>query len=102
MSDIEFYVPEGETIPTDLRLYVGDEYVKYKRIERGFRFLVYLDDEGRAMEVVEKIVSVMIQEHDESEHGVSWRTVSLKVVPQEDRYKIGTMIDWVYRVRDSY
>ena len=102
MSDIEFYVPEGETIPTDLRLYVGDEYVIYKRIEGGFRFLVYLDDEGRAMEVVEKIVSVMIQEHDESEHGVSWRTVSLKVVPQEDRYKIGTMIDWVYRVRDSY
>ena len=54
------------------------------------------------MEIVEKIVRVMIQEHDESEHGVSWRTVSLKVVPQEDRYKIGTMIDWVYRVRDSY
>ena len=102
MSDIEFYVPKGETIPTDLRLYVGDEYVIYKRIEGGFRFLVYLDDEDRAMEVVEKIVSVMIQEHDESEHGVSWRTVSLKVVPQEDRYKIGTMIDWVYRVRDSY
>ena len=57
---------------------------------------------GWAMEVAEKIVRVMIQEHDESEHGVSWRTVSLKVVPQEDRYKIGTMIDWVYRVRDSY
>ena len=102
MSDIEFYVPKGETIPTDLRLYVGDKYVEYKRIEGGFRFLVYLDDEDRAMEVAEKIVRVMIQEHDESEHGVSWRTVSLKVVPQEDRYKIGTMIDWVYRVRDSY
>lgn len=102
MSDIEFYVPKGETIPTDLRLYVGDKYVEYKRIEGGFRFLVYLDDEDRAMEVAEKIVRVMIQEHDESEHGVSWRTVSIKVVPQEDRYKIGTMIDWVYRVRDSY
>lgn len=102
MSDIKFYVPKGETIPTNLSLYVGDEYVTYERIEGGFRFLVYLDDEDRAMKVVEKIVRVMIQEHDESEHGVSWRTVSLKVVPQEDRYKIGTMIDWVYRVRDSY
>ena len=102
MSDIKFYVPKSETIPTALRLYVGDEYVTYTRTEGGFRFLVYLDDEDRAMRVVEKIVRVMIQEHDESEHGVSWRTVSLKVVPQEDRYKIGTMIDWVYRVRDSY
>ena len=102
MSDIKFFVPKSETIPTGLRLYVGDAYVTYTRIEGGFRFLVYLDDEDRAMDVVEKIVRVMLQEHDESEHGVSWRTVSLKVVPQEDRYKIGTMIDWVYRVRDLY
>lgn len=102
MSDIEFYIPKGETIPTDLRLYVGDEYVMYKRIKGGFRFQVYLDDEDRAMEVVKKIVRVMIQEHDESQHGVSWRTVSLKVVPQEGRYTISTMIEWIYRVRDSY
>lgn len=102
MSDIKFYIPKGETVPTDMRLYVGDVYVTYHRIDNGFRFEILLDDENKAMEVAEKIVSRMKYEHDEAQHGVSWRTVSLDVVPQEDRYKIGTIIDWKYRVRDSY
>lgn len=102
MSDIKFYVPKGETIPTDLRLYVGDVYVDYERIKGGFRFRTFIDDEDQALEIVRRIVEVMIREHDESEHGVSWRTVSLEVVPQEERYKLGVMIDWKYRVRDSY
>lgn len=102
MSEIRFYIPEGETIPTDLRVYVDDVYVDYERIKGGFRFRVFLDDEDRALDIVEEIAQTMIREHDESEHGVSWRTVSLEVVPQEERYKIGTVIDWKYRVRDSY
>lgn len=102
MIDIKFYIPKGETIPTDLRLYVGDVYVDYERIKGGFRFRTFLDDEERAMEIVNLIVEKMIREHDESEHGVSWRTVSLEIVPREERYKFGTMIDWKYRVRDSY
>jgi hypothetical protein len=44
----------------------------------------------------------MKREHDESQHGVSWRTVSLEVVPQDERYRIDTVVDWIYRVRDSY
>ena len=101
MSEIKFYIPKDETIPTDLKLYVDDVYVKYERIDGGFRF-VLLDDEEKAMEVVNEIVQKMIREHDESQHSVSWRTVSLEVVPQEERYKIGTIIEWKYRVRDSY
>ena len=27
MSEIKFYIPKDETIPTDLRLYVGDIYM---------------------------------------------------------------------------
>lgn len=102
MSDIKFYIPSDETIPTDLRLYVGKVYVKYERIKNGFRFFVLLDDEEQAMKVAEEIVQQMILEHDESQHGVSWRTVSLEVVPQDARYKVDTIIDWKYRVRDSY
>lgn len=102
MRDIRFYVPEGETIPTDLRLYVGDIYVKYHRIDNGFRFEVLLDDENKAMEIAKQIVEQMKFEHDEAEHGVSWRTKSLVVIHQEERYKIGTIIDWEYYVRDSY
>jgi len=102
MSKIKFYIPKDETIPTDLSLYVDNVYVQYEKINGGFAFHVFLDDETKAMEVVNKIVQQMIREHDESQHGVSWRTVSLEVVPQEERYKIGTMIEWKYRVRDSY
>lgn len=102
MSDIKFYIPDDETIPTELRLYVGDVYVTYERTNGGFTFHILLNDEEKAMEVAKEIVQKMIREHDESQHGVSWETVSLKVIPQEVRYKIGTLIEWKYRVRDSY
>ena len=102
MSDIKFYIPDDETIPTELRLYVGDVYVTYEKTMGGFIFHILLDDEEKAMEVAKEIVQKMIREHDESQHGVSWETVSLKVIPQEVRYKIGTLIEWKYQVRDSY
>jgi len=102
MADIRFYIPEDETIPTDLRLYVDDVHVVYTRIQGGFRFWISLDDEEKAMEVAKEIVQQMKKDHDESQHGVSWRTISLEVFQQEERYKIGTIIDWKYRVRDSY
>ena len=102
MADIKFYIPKYETIPTSLRLYVDDIHVDYERIHGGFRFHISLDDEEKAMEVAKEIVQQMKMDHDEPQHGVSWRTVSIDVVPQEERYKFGTIIDWKYRVRDSY
>lgn len=102
MSEIKFYIPKGETIPTDLRLYVGDVYVHYERIRNGFRFHVSVDDENKAIDVTKVITDKMKREHDESHHGVSWRTISLEVVPQDERYRIDTVVDWIYRVRDSY
>lgn len=102
MSEIKFYIPQGETIPTDLRLYVGENYVEYERTANGFLFKTLIDDEDDAMKVVEQIVNKMKSEHDESNHGISWRTISLAVAPQDERYKIGTWVEWKYRVRDSY
>lgn len=102
MNEIRFYIPKDETIPTNLRLYVGDVYVTYRLIDGGFRFYVSLDDEKEAMNIAKKIIAQMIREHDESQHGVSWRTTSLEIVPQEERYKFATIIEWKYRVRDSY
>lgn len=102
MADIRFYVPKSETIPTNLRLYVGDVYVVYERINDGFRFNILLDDEEKAMEIAEQIVAQMEQEHDEPQYGISWRTVSLEIEPQKERYRIGTNVVWNYRVRDSY
>ena len=102
MSDIRFYVPDNLTIPTDLALYVEDTYVKYERIADGFRFHIFEDDEEKAMKIAESIIMTMTFEHDESSHGVSWRTISVKVVEQEECYRVDTVIDWIYRVRDSY
>lgn len=102
MSNIDFYIPKNESIPTDLRLYVGDNYVEYTRTNGGFLFKTLIDDEDKAMEVVQQIVDKMKSEHDETEHGVTWSTVSLAVVPQDERYKIGVWVEWKYRVRDSY
>ena len=102
MSEIKFYIPKNETIPTDLRLYVGDIYVNYECIKSGFRFHILVDDEDKAIDVAKEITDKMKLEHDESQHGVSWRTISLAVVPQDERYRIDTVVDWIYRVRDSY
>ncbi len=102
VDDIRFYIPKDETIPTALRLYVGDIFVTYERIHGGFRFYIDIKDEAEAMEIAKKIIQKMKLEHDESQYGVSWRTLSLEIVPQDERYKINTIIDWKYRVRDSY
>ena len=102
VDNIQFYIPKDETIPTALRLYVGDIFVTYERIHGGFRFYIDTKDETEAMEIAKKIVQKMKNEHDESQHGVSWRTVSLEIVSQEERYRFETIVDWKYRVKDSY
>lgn len=112
MNKIQFYIPKSERIPTDLRLcvrrsaekevLVDDVYVTYERIESGFLFRISLKDEKEAMRIAEEIVQIMKADHDESQHGVTWQTVSLAVVPQDERYGIDTLIEWKYRVRDSY
>ena len=112
MYKIQFYIPKDERIPTDLRLcvpksvekdvFVDDVYVTYRRIENGFLFIISLKDEEEAMRIAKDIVRVIKEDHDEPQHGVSWRTVSLAVVPQEERYRIDTIVEWKYRVRDSY
>ena len=103
MSEIKFYIPKSETIPTDLRLYVDDTYVKYKRILGGFRFFVLTLDEAEALRIVEEITKKIKYEHEEPQHGISWVTVSLELAEQEEeRYRTNTIVDWKYRVRDSY
>lgn len=102
MAEIRFYIPDDETIPTQLRVYVDNVFVRYKRIEGGFRFYISLDDEQQAIKVAKQIIQQMQHDHDYPQHGVSWVTISLEVVPQDERYRINTVIDWKYRVRDAY
>lgn len=97
---IEFYIPKDEKIPTDLRLKVDGIDVCYERIKGGFRFYVYVDSDEKALEIVKAIAEQMIFDHDESQHGVSWRTVSMEIT--EDTWGFRRIVDWKYRVRDSY
>lgn len=102
MSDIRFYIPEGETVPTDLRLKVGETDVTYERIRSGYRFYIHMDDEEEALKIAEQITQRIRNEQSEPQHGVTWVTVAMCVVKQEERYRIGTIVDWKYRVRDVY
>lgn len=103
MSDIKFYIPERETIPTKLRLSVDEISMEYYPIESGFRFDV-LAPEDDALKAVEEVVSKMKSEHSNPQHGISWRTESLKVIPRDKRYYSDdeTLIEWKYRVKDIY
>ena len=98
--NIEFYIPKDEKIPTDLRLKVDGVDVYYERIKGGFRFYVYVDSDENALEIVKAITEQMIFDHDESQHGVSWRTVSTEII--DDSWGFRKIVDWKYRVRDSY
>ena len=101
-DNVKFYIPKGLTIPTDLIVYVGETYVKYNRIHGGFCFHILEDDEEKAMEVAKEIAEVMIYDHDEYEHGITLETVKFEIAEQDGRHKIGTDINWYYRVRDIY
>lgn len=99
MRDIKF-VTYGETIPTSLHLKVDDEItVTYGRIEGGFEFAVWDVDADTALEIVNDIVMKIKFEHDEPQHGISWETVSINITRAEAWC---TVIEWKYRVRDSY
>ena len=99
MRSIKF-ITNGYTIPTSLELEVdGETRVSYERIDGGFKFVVWETDSDKALEIVNDIVQKIKDEHDESEHGVSWRTISIDITATADWY---CTIEWKYRVRDSY
>lgn len=98
--NIEFYIPKDEKIPTDLRLIVDGVDVIYDRIDGGFRFQILVETDEQALEIAQEITQQMIRDHDDSRHGVSWRTVSLEII--EDSWKWRRIVEWKYRVRDSY
>ena len=98
--DIKFYIPKDITIPTDLRLVVDGVSVHYKRINGGFEFRIGVDDDAKAIEIANEIIAVMKNEHDESQHGVSWRTVSVELIPSD--WDFERTVLWKYKVRDSF
>ena len=97
---IYFYIPKDQIIPTVFRLKVDDADVYYEKIENGYRFEVYEQSADKAKAIVDAVIEQIIIDHDESQHGVSWRTVSLEEV--ESNTEFTHIYEWRYRIRDSY
>lgn len=98
--EIKFYIPSDWVVPIDLWLTVDDIKVSYKRIEHGFSFEVYEPDSDKAKAIVDAVIEQMLIDHDETQHGVSWRTVSFEEV--ENVWDGSHIYEWRYRIRDSY
>ena len=106
VDDIQFYIPPNITVPTGLVLMVNGVRVDYEHYHFTdvFDFYVNTTDKELAMKIVNKIVTRIQNEHNDFKHGVTWRTVHLTIVTEDDyieRYGI-IRIMWKYRVRDSY
>ena len=102
MSDIKFFIPKGQTIPTVLELRVDDVSITYERIEGGFEFCVWIRDRDKAVGIVKEIVAKIKSEHDDPKHFVTWRTVSIDVVEESERYGFGYVRIWYkFYVRDA-
>lgn len=109
MSNIEFYIPEGETIPTKLRLLVNkdegkDIHVYYQRLEEsfGYNFELYnITSENEAEDIVKKVAQTMCnQSYD---HGQEWRVENIEKLSCEINFAYQkSEYNVLFRVRDSY
>lgn len=87
MSDIKFFIPEKQTIPTALESQVDGVLVTlegvpitYEHIKDGFRFYVWTENRDKAVEIVKEIVAKIKSEHDDPKHFVTWQMVSIDVL----------------------
>lgn len=108
--NVEFYIPQSQRIPTELRLKVDGKQVTYHRLypsgceypgRFGYDFYFYSGETvEEAMDITKELAEIMCwQSYD---HGSQWRITSMEPVQQNDRYKIGEIIRVLFRVRDSY
>lgn len=106
VNDIQFYIPPDIIVPTGLVLMVDGVRVDYEHyyVTDVFNFYIDTTDKELAMAIAERIVTRIQKEHNDFKHGVTWRTVYLKIVTEDDYIeRYGTIrVTWKYRVRDSY
>lgn len=78
MSNIRFYIPEGQTIPTIMQAYVDETLVSYVRFEQYFLFFISGCDEENALCIANEIINCIIIENAD---GHVWSTDSIEIVP---------------------
>lgn len=104
MSNIEFYIPEDQQIPTKLRLKKDNINIYYGRCSDrfGYEFEVYnSSSEEEGFNLIKEIAGIMCDQSYDNYAG--WVIVSINKI----EYKIqdwGNYGKWVveFRIRDSY
>lgn len=98
MSNIEFYIPKGQTIPLTLWLKVDGIEVIYNKVDSGYEFMVWYVNKEEAMKVVQEIIKQIKLEQEKD--GVAWVTTSLEITNVNERFGYTTIL-WEYRMRDT-
>lgn len=103
--EIKQVVYDYETVPTELRAMVDNILVTYECICSAPypKIRILIDGDvcfGDGEKAAKALIDTIINDHDESEHGVSWRLRRLDYIGQDilDRHEFVAY----YRVRDSY
>lgn len=99
---IDFYIPKDETIPTQLRVKVNEQYdVYYERLTNafGYRFS-FFKFQGVTQEMARAITDeIVLRMIDQSyDHGASWRESKVQGYFEND-YEIAITV--YFRVRDA-
>ena len=95
---------QGDPIPLHLECTVNGTVIYYDFVKHTLEYtgyIFYVDNdipEKEAEEKVKILINRILDDHDEYEHGVSWRTTSFEHV----EHPLYHMFEWHYRVRDSY
>lgn len=98
---IDFYIPEGQIIPTQLRVKVEDTFdVYYSRTFSGWKF-DFFKHQGVTLEmataITDEIVARMIsQSYD---HGAQWRECGVREIVN-DEWDLSITV--FFRVRDAW
>lgn len=106
MNKFEFYIPDGESIPTDLRLKKGNLDIYYRRDTNDsltWCFDIYgVQSKEESEETINEIVSLMCdQSYD---HGSEWRKVSAELRDSNGYGNFCSCDEWVvsFRIKDTW
>ena len=88
--DIQFYIPQSESIPTQMRLKVDGLDVLYDKIHGNFAYTFgFYKFQGVTKELANTIVDELVHrmENQSYDHGAQWRETRCRNV-YEDEYNI--------------
>lgn len=108
MDNLNFYIPESQTIPTDLRLQGDGVHIYYDKLPEdfGYVFKVYhpgadeVPDAAADRALVENIAHKMCaQSYD---HGASWRIRRIQLMHTAEFFCDCNIFHVLFRVRDAW